>query len=116
MDTSLKNIERIGALEPIKVQINRTGNENLAAGGEGIPSVAASTRQSSKAVNKAGVDTAKSITKKEIDNAIKDIQPDLDSLNIEIAFKVDAKYNEPVVQVIRKDSGDVISQFPPEKM
>ncbi len=29
---------------------------------------------------------------------------------------MDAKYNEPVVQVIRKDSGDVISQFPPEKM
>lgn len=53
---------------------------------------------------------------KEMEEAVKSIQKDMELLNTRIAFRVDKKSNEIVVDVIDKDTNKVIRQIPSEEM
>lgn len=45
-----------------------------------------------------------------------DVQQYLEDLNIQLSFKVHDKTGELVVQVLNRDTGDVVRQIPPENL
>jgi len=53
---------------------------------------------------------------KETEEAVRSIQKDMELLNTRIAFRVDKKSDEIVVDVIDKDTNQVIRQIPSEEM
>lgn len=53
---------------------------------------------------------------KETEEAVRTIQKDMELLNTRIAFRVDNKSDEIVVDVIDKDTNQVIRQIPSEEM
>ncbi|MGC8736688.1 MAG: flagellar protein FlaG [Dissulfurimicrobium sp.] len=83
-----------------------TSNNNIASMGVGRSGVSAKTGGGDK----------KAIGKSDIEAAVKEIQSQLDLMNTKLIFKIDPKYGEPVVQVIKKDNGEVLRQFPPEQL
>lgn len=122
MDMIVNNIKQTSAMKPISARMYSEGqfaNESklVAQNTNQNPSTPIDKKvyghNDSKA--DAAVDK-KNISKNDIESAIKDIQAQLDFMNTKIAFKVDSKYGEPVVQVIRKDNGEVLRQFPPEQL
>jgi uncharacterized FlaG/YvyC family protein len=122
MDMIVNNIRQTGATEPISARMRSEGqlaNENQLVTQKTNQQPLAPADKKVQAHDGSaagnGVDK-KNISKNEIDSAIKDIQSQLDFMNTKIAFKVDAKYGEPVVQVVRKDNGEVLRQFPPEQL
>ena len=121
MDIIVNNIRQTAATGAISPRVRSEGQ--LAGNQPGIqgtgkqPSATADKGvQAQDGLRAGGAADKKNISKNEIDSAIKDIQSQLDFMNTKIAFKVDAKYGEPVVQVVRKDNGEVLRQFPPEQL
>lgn len=53
---------------------------------------------------------------KETEDAVRSIQKDMELLNTRIAFRVDKKSDEIVVDVIDKDTNKVIRQIPSDEM
>ncbi len=53
---------------------------------------------------------------KETEEAIRSIQKDMELMNTRITFRVDNKTDEIVVDVIDKDTNEVIRQIPSEEM
>ena len=51
-----------------------------------------------------------------VDEMTKEVQSYLDDLNISLNFKFEDKSGGLVVQVMNKDTGDVIRQIPPESL
>ncbi|MGQ9499144.1 MAG: flagellar protein FlaG [Dissulfurimicrobium sp.] len=121
MNMIVNNIGQTSATEAISAKIHSA--EQLAA--ENQQAIHAADKQPLAPADKAAQSQGpkagsaadkKNISKNEIESVIKDIQSQLDFMNTKIAFKVDAKYGEPVVQVIRKNNGEVLWQFPPEQL
>ena len=52
----------------------------------------------------------------QIEELVNEVQQDLDFLNTRLTFKVDNESKETVVQVLDKETGDVLKQIPPENL
>ncbi len=56
------------------------------------------------------------LTTDQLEAIVEEIQSNLDFMNTKIAFKVDKKSEEMVVEVMDKETGEVLKQIPPEEI
>lgn len=78
----------------------------------GQPDINTASQQLNQFTNEKGG----KISLKETEEAVKSIQKDMELFNTRIAFRVDNKSDEVVVEVIDKDTNKVIRQIPAEEM
>jgi len=62
------------------------------------------------------VRSSKGFTRDQIEQVVEEIQQDLDVMNTKIAFRVDSESEEFVVEVLDRDTGEVLKQIPPEEI
>ncbi len=108
----------------IMSQVQRGGSGDMATraqanGGEGMMStpIAPHLKGDSVGIVKdASVARQSNLSNADLEAIVEEIQSNLDFMNTKIAFKVDKKSEEMVVEVMDKETGEVLKQIPPEEI
>ena len=104
---SLESISPITASKPIKIDSNMVCNNTAAL---------IRKDKNSEEVNTAKLDSLSSIGKKDLDDAINEVNKAIADYNRRFEFSVHEKTGSIMVKVINTETNEVIREIPPEKL